>query len=261
MIESFSGFFVVNKPVGISTFDIIRIIKKKTGLKKLGHSGTLDPFAQGLVVILVGKMTKLFDYFSTLPKTYIATAELGRTTDTLDVTGTFTSDNETQAGLPSFKTLSDACKEFTGIIKQRPPIYSAVHVDGKRAYQLAREGLTPVLQEKEKTIYSIEILNYENNFFRFETTCSSGTYIRVLAADIAEKCGTKAYLQKLERTSIGGFSLENAFSPEDITESALIAPKEGFPLIGLPPYNEEEEISLKTFLKSCFPEKSEEKSF
>lgn len=261
MIESFSGFFAVNKPVGISTFDIIRIIKKNTGLKKLGHSGTLDPFAQGLVVVLVGKMTKLFDYFATLPKTYIATAELGRTTDTLDITGTFTSDNGEQIDLPSLKTLSGACKEFTGIIKQRPPIYSAIHVGGKRAYQLAREGLTPVLPEKEKTIHSIEILNYENNSFRFETTCSSGTYIRVLAADIAEKCGTKAYLQKLERTSIGGFSLENALPPEDITESALITSKEGFSLIGLPPYNDDEETSLKTFLKNYFLAKSGEKSF
>ena len=236
-----SGFFSINKPSGISTFDLIRIIKKKTGIKKLGHAGTLYPFAEGVVVILVGQMTRIFDFFSLLPKTYRGFAEFGKKTDTLDITGKII---ET-ALLPDITTISENINSFKGEIKQRPPAYSAVHVNGVRAYELARKGLQPDLMEKTITIHSIDINSYQNNILDFELTCSSGTYIRVFADDLAKKCNSAAYLTKLIRKSIGSFTLDNAVNAEKITLENLIQPREGFDILDIPVFNVDNELGAK----------------
>ncbi len=230
MTEPFSGFFPVNKPPGISTFDVIRIIKKRTGIKKIGHSGTLDPFAEGLVVIMVGQMTKLFDYFSLLPKTYRAFAEFGKSTDTLDNTGTVTGEYP----VPDIDTIRGNISYFTGMIKQKPPAYSAVHINGIRSYELARKGIIPETREKDIQIFSISINSFKDNNLDFNVTCSSGTYIRTLANDLANRCGSSAFLTKLVRTSIGSFNLENSLFPDEITTENLMSQENGFNLLGIP---------------------------
>lgn len=241
MIQTFSGFFSINKPAGISTYDIIRIIKKRTGIKKLGHSGTLDPFAEGVVVILAGQMTRLFNFFSLLTKTYRTFAEFGKKTDTLDITGKVI---ET-AQPPDFEIIKENISIFIGKIKQRPPAYSAVHVNGVRAYELARKGIEPELKEKTVTIYSIDINSYKNNILDFEITCSSGTYIRTIADDLAKKCCSAAYLVKLIRKSIGAFTLENAAEIDKISLENLITPYEGLNILGIPVFNIDCSISDK----------------
>ena len=165
----------------------------------------------------------MFNLFSTFPKTYRAFAEFGKSTDTLDITGAFT---ET-AAVPEFELINDNLKYFTGIIKQRPPVYSAVHVNGVRAYELARKGMTADLKEKEVTVNSIKINSFKENILDFTVKCSSGTYIRTLASDLAKKCFSAAFLKKLVRTEIGDFHLEEAKLPDEITEIDVVAPEEG----------------------------------
>ncbi|MCL2705306.1 MAG: tRNA pseudouridine(55) synthase TruB [Spirochaetaceae bacterium] len=241
MIKTVSGFFSIYKPSGISTFDLIRIIKKKTGIKKLGHTGTLDPFAEGLVIILVGQMTRIFDFFSLLPKTYRGFAEFGKRTDSLDITGKIV---ET-ALPPDIDTIKKNIDSFKGTITQRPPAYSAVHVNGVRAYELARKGIEPDLKEKSITIYSMDINNYQNNILDFEITCSSGTYIRTIADDLAKKCNSAAYLTKLIRKSIGAFTLDNAVKIDEISLENLIPPMEGFHILDIPVFTVDCEIADK----------------
>ena len=241
MIQTFSGFFSVYKPSGISTYDVIRTIKKKTNIKKLGHSGTLDPFAEGVVVILVDQMTRLFDFFLQLPKTYRGFAEFGKKTDSLDITGKIV---ET-ALPPDISTIKKNIHSFTGTIKQRPPAYSAVHVNGVRAYELARKGIEPDIKEKNVTIYSIDINNYQNNILDFEITCSSGTYIRTVADDLAKKCDSAAYLTKLIRKSIGKFTIDNAVEIDKISLNDLIPPIEGFNILDIPVFTVDNDIAGK----------------
>ncbi|MDX9802272.1 MAG: tRNA pseudouridine(55) synthase TruB, partial [Spirochaetia bacterium] len=252
MNEKISGFLLVNKPAGISTFDIIRIIKKKTGIKKLGHSGTLDPFAEGLVVILTGQMTRLFNIFSTFTKTYRAFAEFGKTSDTLDLTGTITE----VAEIPELETIKNNLEYFTGIIKQTPPIYSAVHVNGVRAYELARKGITAELKEREVTVNSLEINSYEENILDFNINCSSGTYIRTLASDLAKKCGSAAYLKKLVRTDIGDFNLKESKPPDEITENDIITPEEGLKRCNIPVITADKILAEKILNGKKLPESS-----
>ncbi|MCL2792623.1 MAG: tRNA pseudouridine(55) synthase TruB [Spirochaetaceae bacterium] len=241
MTKTVSGFFSIYKPSGISTYDVIRTIKKKTNIKKMGHSGTLDPFAEGLVVILVGQMTRLFDFFLQLPKTYRGFAEFGKRTDSLDITGKVI---ET-APLPDITTIKKNIESFKGIITQRPPAYSAVHVNGVRAYELARKGIEPDIKEKNVTIYSIDINDFQNNILDFEVTCSSGTYIRTIADDLAKKCNSAAYLAKLIRKSIGRFVLDNAVEIDKISIEHLISPLEGLNTLDIPVFFVDDEIANK----------------
>ena len=241
MNKTFSGFFSICKPSDISTYDLIRTIKKKTGIKKLGHAGTLDPFAEGVVVILVGQMTRIFDFFSFLPKTYRAFAEFGKRTNSLDITGKIV---ET-ALPPDIDTIKKNIDSFKGTISQRPPAYSAVHVNGIRAYELARKGIEPDLKEKTITIHSIDINSYQDNILDFEITCSSGTYIRSIADDLAKKCNSVAYLTKLIRKSIGGFLLDNAIEIDEISLESLIPPREGLNILNIPVFTADNDIASK----------------
>ena len=241
MTASLSGFISVNKPSGITTYDIIRIIKKKTGLKKIGHAGTLDPFAEGVVIILLGQMTRLFDYFALLKKTYRGFAEFGKETDTQDITGTVIN----ELPVPDISLIKSNIQYFTGVIKQKPPAYSAVHVNGIRAYELARKGIIPEIKEKNIHIYSLEANNYENNVLDFTVSCSSGTYIRTLASDLAQKCGSAAFLKRLLRISIGGFNIDDAVKPEEISENNIIKPETGFKILGIPVFYIDNDNSKK----------------
>jgi tRNA pseudouridine55 synthase len=224
MQNQLHGVIPVKKPAGPSSYDIIRTIKKKINIKKVGHAGTLDPFAEGLLLILLGEATKLQSYFMFSEKTYIAELSLGAETDSCDNTG-----NIIATGNPDITFDKQYIQEmvntsFTGNITQIPPIYSAVKINGKRAYTHAREGSNPDIPERNVNIKYIDILSFTNNKIKFKTTCESGTYIRSLGRDIARKLGTMGHLTYLSRTQSNVLSLTNALLVEKVDHTHIIDP-------------------------------------
>ena len=217
------GFLLIDKPAGWTSFDIVAktrgVVRHQTGLKKpkVGHAGTLDPMATGLLVLLIGSYCKQAQQWLGKPKTYQATIRLGATSTTDDDEGTITHYDGTIA--PSKSTVHEVCQSFIGTYKQLPPDYSAKKIDGERAYHLARAGKSVKLALKEVTIYDLEVIDYDYPEVHINTTVSSGTYIRSLARDIGAKLDTGAYLSSLRRTHIGDLSVENAISMEKVARS------------------------------------------
>ncbi len=214
---------LIDKPKGWTSFDVVGKIRsdlrKQTGQKiKVGHAGTLDPLATGLLIVLVGKATKRQDEFMKLDKVYDVELKLGQTSTTADEEGEKTKVSDK---MPSAEELNDVASSFVGEISQVPPVYSAIKVDGKRAYKLAREGKDVKLEPRKITIYSISDINYDYPLVTFTTKVSSGTYIRSLVADIGAKLGTGAYITNLRRTSIGKWSIAEASTPEASLEKNL----------------------------------------
>ena len=213
------GFLNVYKPQGMSSAAVVGKIKKKFNLKKVGHMGTLDPLACGVLPIAVGKATKMFDYFLNKKKTYIVNCEFGYETSSLDL-GT-EKINETTF-VPTLEDVVKATKSFLGKIKQQPPIYSAKKIDGKKAYELARDGKDVVLKDVEVEIFKFDCLNQINNTtFKFEIECSSGTYVRSLIRDLAYKLNTYATVVFLERTKTDFFDATNAIKLDDLLSSNI----------------------------------------
>jgi tRNA pseudouridine55 synthase len=205
------GLLLLYKPPEMTSFEALHDIKKKLDIKKVGHAGTLDRFAEGLLIVLSGKMTKLAPFFTELPKTYTASIRFGKETDTLDPEGDVTVSSEV---IPSRLEIEQVLPAFTGRIKQRPPRYSAVHVDGKRAYERVRNGEEFQTREREVTISSLKLIAYREQTATIETVCSRGTYIRSLARDIALACGSAGYVERLKRTQIGTYSADNGVLPD-----------------------------------------------
>ncbi len=207
------GLLLIDKPKGWTSFDVVAkvrgIIKQQTGNKKakVGHTGTLDPLATGLLVLTVGSYCKRAQEFSKLDKTYEVELKLGETSTTDDEEGEKT---ETEAKIPSEEVIKEAILSFVGEIMQTPPAFSAIKINGKRAYKLAREGKEVKIEPRKVTIYSIENIEVTGAKVTFTAKVSSGTYIRSLARDIGEKLGTGAYMSNLRRTSVGEFKLKNA---------------------------------------------------
>lgn len=213
------GFLNVYKPQGMSSAAVVGKIKKKFNLEKVGHMGTLDPLACGVLPIAVGKATKMFDYFLNKKKTYIVNCEFGYETSSLDL-GT-EKINETSF-VPTLEDVVKATKSFLGKIKQQPPIYSAKKIDGKKAYELARDGKDVVLKDVEVEIFKFDCLNQINNTtFKFEIECSSGTYVRSLIRDLAYKLNTYATVVFLERTKTDFFDATNAIKLDDLLSSNI----------------------------------------
>lgn len=222
------GLLLIDKPKEWTSHDVVAklrgILKKDAGHKvKVGHTGTLDPLATGLLVIVVGSYCKRAEEFSKLDKVYSVTMKLGQTSTTGDEEGdkTMVSDKK-----PTLDKINQAVKQFLGEIEQIPPAFSAIKVGGKRAYQLAREGKEVVIEPRKVTIYSIENLEYAYPEVTFTTKVSSGTYIRTLVEDIGKVLATGAYMSELRRTSVGDFVIENAHSIEnlDISSSLIQSP-------------------------------------
>ena len=217
-----NGFFNIIKPIGWSSSDLVikvrGILRRRTGQKvKVGHLGTLDPLATGVLGVAVGSATKLFDYFLTKRKTYVATCVLGKQTDTLDEGGAVVA----QAKVPAISddALNEVLASFLGEIEQVPPAYSAKSIGGVRAYKLAHKGQEPELKPCRVTIYACRLLErLSNEVFRFEVECSGGTYIRSLCRDIGAKLGLPAYMSALTRTKNGVMTIENAASLEEIEQ-------------------------------------------
>ena len=206
------GILLVIKPAGISSFGVVArvrgLIKAQTGQKiKIGHTGTLDPFATGLLILVLGKYTKRAGEFSKLDKTYEAQIKLGQTSTTGDPEGEIT---EVSDRRPAKAEIKAALSEFVGQISQTPPAFSAIKVGGQRAYKLARVGKNIELKARQVQIHSVKLLNYDYPLVRVEAHVGSGTYIRSLAEDIGKELGTGAYLSVLRRTKVGKFDIKEA---------------------------------------------------
>lgn len=218
-----NGIILVNKPAGMSSFGVVSMVRKILSTKynkkiKVGHAGTLDPFATGLLILLSGKATKSADKFLKLDKFYSATMHLGKLSTTADPEGEITDYN---SKIPSSQEINDAIKAFIGDIEQTPPIYSAIKINGQRAYDLARKGQKVQMKSRMVKIYDIDKINYHYPELSFEVKVSSGTYIRSLAEDIGYKLGTGAYLKNLERISINGYSLDSAWQLKDLNVDSI----------------------------------------
>ena len=221
------GLLNINKPVGPTSHDIVARVRKLIGRRKVkvGHAGTLDPFADGVLVVCVGRATRLADYVQQQRKGYRAGITLGAVSDTHDITGTIT--ENPQAAPVDIDDVRSVLKMFVGRIDQAPPAHSAVHVDGRRAYDLARAGHELDLPAREVNVYQIALAAYEYPNLTVEVSCGAGTYIRSLARDIGAELGTGAYCSSLTRTAIGKFSLANAVDAGDMDPAAdLIDPIE-----------------------------------
>jgi tRNA pseudouridine55 synthase len=214
-----AGILLYAKPAGLTSFASLYRVKKALGTRKIGHTGTLDSFAEGLLVLLVGRYTKLVQHITGMDKQYRAVIRFGSETDTLDPTGTVTA----QADMPAEAAFRAALPQFTGTIPQTPPAYSAIHINGKRASDLARSGKEVEMEAREVTIHSIDVLDFSGDTATIDVHCSKGTYIRSLARDIARACGSRAHLAALTRTAVGPFTLAEALSPADSDESLRAA--------------------------------------
>ncbi len=207
------GIILVDKPVGFTSFDVVNFLKKRFKLKKVGHAGTLDPLATGLLVILIGKATKLAHTFLGDPKTYLVGMRLGVKTDTFDITGKILGENK---NLPAENIVLEVIKNFKGEIAQRPPIFSALKYKGQRLYKLARRGEKIIPQKRKVFIFYIKELKLYLPRLFFEIKCSKGTYIRSLCNDIGEILNCGAVLEKLRRIKSGRFNIEDAFLIDDL---------------------------------------------
>lgn len=217
------GFLIVNKPKGITSFDVIRKLKPILKEKRIGHVGTLDPFASGVLIIALGRYTKLFFLFDDLYKEYIARGIFGESRDTDDVEGKVLEKSKNE-NILTFNELETLIKNnFLGNILQKPPIYSAKKIDGKRAYDLARENKEFQLKSVNVFINSIELLEYNYPYFTIKTSVSKGTYIRAIVRDIGELTNNLAYTKDLIRTSIGDYNIDNAVNLENINTNNIIS--------------------------------------
>ena len=208
-----NGFLNIYKPQGMSSAQVVGQVKRKIKQKHVGHMGTLDPMAEGVLPIAVGKACRLFDYLLDKQKTYVADFSFGYETDTLDTTGKILKEGGV---VPTESEIRKVLPELIGEVEQIPPLFSAKNVGGKRGYQLARKGLDFTLPPKLVNIYNIELTDKINeNTYRFTIDCGGGTYIRSICRDMAEKLDTFATMSKLIRTRSGVFCNENAVSLED----------------------------------------------
>ena len=214
-----NGLLLIDKPEGCSSHDIVFQLRKKFSLPKIGHGGTLDPLASGLLIILIGKATRLAEFVIGHDKTYIVTARLGEHRDTLDADGKIVETTEIKPTI-SEQRIKQVFDEFPREYMQIPPAYSAKKIKGTASYKLAREGKSPNLKPCPVKIHQLELLQFHPPDIKFIAKVSSGTYIRSLVVDIATHLDTLAYVKQLRRTQSGNFDVENAYSLDEILESS-----------------------------------------
>lgn len=209
MINPTRGMILLNKSAGLTSFQSLGVCKRSFGTKKVGHAGTLDKFAEGLLLVFINEATRLVPFFVGLDKTYEADILFGQETDTLDPAGVVVR----EAPIPSLAQIKAVLGEFKGSIQQIPPAYSAIHIDGKRAYERVLAGEILDLKSRQVEIYELEVLAWQAPLLSIRVSCSSGTYIRSLARDIACAAGSAGSLLKLKRTRVGSFCLDDAVVP------------------------------------------------
>jgi tRNA pseudouridine55 synthase len=214
--DTMSGVLVVDKPVGMTSHEVVQIIRRGTNIRRAGHTGTLDPRASGVLVILIGPAVRLSEYVSASDKRYQAVIRLGANTDTYDSDGKVTSTNPINVTEEQFET---ELKKFIGEITQTPPPYSAIKMQGRPAYEMAREGEEVEMQPRIINVYSLDVLEWAPPEVTVDVHCSSGTYVRSLAFELGEKLGCGAMLSGLRRTKSGRFSLKDAVPLRKLIES------------------------------------------
>jgi tRNA pseudouridine55 synthase len=220
------GIMIVDKPVGVTSQVVIGRLRKVTGIRRIGHCGTLDPLASGVLPVMIGNATKACEYLMDHDNVYVASIRLGVETDTQDITGEVTYRHE--GALPSFEEFAEVAGTFVGEIKQVPPMYSALKKDGVKLVNLAREGVTVEREARAVTIHSLETYEKDGEFF-LKVHCSRGTYIRTLCADIGKKLGCGGCMASLRRTSVGQFDEKDSvpldvlreFTPEQVEEKLI----------------------------------------
>lgn len=235
-------FYLINKPTGITSHDVIYKMRKALNIKRIGHAGTLDPLASGLMIVATGTDTKLLEYVVGLDKTYRCTAKLGATSSTYDSEGKITVFPNIQT--PTAKDIKRVTQEFSGDIEQTPPQHSAVKIQGKKAYEYAREGQTIKIPSRLVSIYSIDIIDFTYPTLTIDTHVSSGTYIRSLVHDIGQRLNCGGYITALQRTSIGPCKLADAIDLADLNNQS---PSVSFSSI-IPTF-ETVELSLEAYQK------------
>ena len=217
------GILNINKPSGWTSQDVCAKLRGRLHIKRIGHTGTLDPMATGVLPVCIGKATRIIEYYERDSKSYHAAMKLGTTTDTLDITGeileTHSFSDVTE------KAVKEAFEAYRGHVKQKPPKYSALKIDGKRAYDLAREGKEFEIQPREIIVYDncVTKIDLESGEIEFDITCSKGTYIRTVCDDIGRELGCGAVMKELTRTASGYFTIDNSYSLEEIIEAAAAA--------------------------------------
>jgi tRNA pseudouridine55 synthase len=214
-----SGILNINKPSGMTSRSVVDIIQRLVRPAKAGHAGTLDPLASGVLIVCIGAATRLIEYVQRMPKSYVGTFLLGRQSDTEDVEGKV--EQLLNPPVPDMQEIQCAATKFTGEILQRPPAYSALKVNGRRAYKLARKGEQVDLQPRPVTVYRIVVRSYCYPELVLKVDCGGGTYIRSLGRDLAESLGTAAVMSALTRTAIGNFRLEDAHEPNKLTKENI----------------------------------------
>ena len=207
------GVLNIRKEKGYTSFDVVAKLRGILHMRKIGHTGTLDPQAEGVLPVVLGKATKLVDYLTEKQKTYEALMHLGIETDTQDMTGTIL--NESPVNVTNDEIIS-VMNEFIGEYQQVPPMYSALKVDGKKLYELAREGITVERKPRSVTFYDIQIEDIDLPYVRFSVTCSKGTYIRTLCYDIGRALGCGACMEELKRTRSGNFEWKDSMTLEEV---------------------------------------------
>jgi tRNA pseudouridine55 synthase len=216
-----AGVLVVDKAAGVTSFDAVALVRRRLGLKRVGHAGTLDPDATGVLPMLLGEATKLMAYLADQDKEYVATLRLGVTTDTGDLSGRVLA----EAPVPALDRdqVDEVCRPFVGRIKQVPPMYSAVHHGGRRLYELAREGVEVVREPREVVIHAIEVRAFALPDVEVSVVCGKGTYLRSLAVDLGAALGCGAAVARLVRTRVGPFTLADAVAWEALAAESTAA--------------------------------------
>ncbi len=204
----------VRKPIGWTSFDVVRLVKQQLPKTKIGHAGTLDPFAEGVLLVCLGKATKKVPQLMALEKEYDAKIQFGFATDSLDVTGRIT--DRCQVGSLTKEHLREVCKQFLGDIEQVPPFFSAVKVQGQRLYDLARQGQAVEVKARRVRIHAMEVVTVGRDEIDIRVICSKGTYIRSLARDFGLALGTCGYVRSLKRTRIGSYNVSDATEINEI---------------------------------------------
>lgn len=216
-----NGILNILKPPGMTSHDVVSYVRKKSGFKKVGHTGTLDPGAAGILPVCIGKSTKIVDFIMNDKKEYICELKLGNKTDTYDKYGESLYLQDRALDKLDFETFKKTSDTFVGNIKQTPPAYSAIKINGKRAYELARKGESFDVPERNITVFSLDILKFSLPYVMLKIKCSKGTYIRSICNDIGEMLGCGAYMNFLLRTSTGKFNLNNCCYLDDIDKESI----------------------------------------
>ncbi len=224
MQEPYGEVFLIDKPLEWTSFDVVKKVRNTLKIKKVGHAGTLDPLATGLLIVCAGKMTKQIEKFMGQEKEYTGTFELGSTTESYDLEKPVIHQAETDH--LSLSEVKNAMEKFTGEIQQIPPMHSAIKVDGKRVYEAARKGKVVQIDPRPVVIKEFELVKFKNPTIHFRVVCFKGTYIRSLARDLGEELKVGAYMSSLIRTRIGDYKLEDALALPELIENIKARPNE-----------------------------------